>query len=361
MRTADFDFLFPKELIAYAPVARGEARLMVVNQNGASEPVHARTAKFGDYMQKGDALVLNDTRVLRARLKGKTASGAKVEVLLLASLCDPDLNNGSDTTGAGHALSRWSAMVKPAKRFQIGDRITFSTQLVGTVSKVLEDGTRHLDFAINATAFLSELETVGEIPLPPYIKRETNSIDDVSYQSVFAVKLGSVAAPTASLHFSEPILSAIEARGVTIVKVTLHVGAGTFQPVKGESLKDHSMHAEHFEFTQESAAKLNAVRSGGGKVWAVGTTVARVLESQALGPVGALFVPGRGETKIFIYPGYSWKGVDGLLTNFHWPKSTLFILVCSLLGTARAKKLYAEAFQIGYRLFSYGDAMLIIR
>ncbi len=361
MRTADFDFQFPKELIAYEPFARGEARLMVVNLKGESDPVHSQTANFGEYLRKGDALVLNDTRVLRARLKGNTTSGAKVEVLLLESIGGPDLKSGPETSGSGHALSRWSAMVKPAKRFHVGDRITFSANLVGTVSKVLEDGTRHLDFKMDATAFLSELETVGEMPLPPYIKRNTSSLDDVAYQSVFAVNPGSVAAPTASLHLSEPILSAIQARGVTIVKVTLHVGAGTFQPVKGESLKDHTMHAEHFDFTPDAAAKLNAVRSGGGKVWAVGTTVARVLESQALGPVEALFVPGHGETKIFIYPGYTWKGVDGLLTNFHWPKSTLFILVCSLLGMDRAKKLYMEAFEIGYRLFSYGDAMLIIR
>jgi S-adenosylmethionine:tRNA ribosyltransferase-isomerase len=369
MRTTDFDFQFPKELIAYEPLPRGTARLLVVNRDGELDPVHTLTANFGDYLLPGDALVLNDTKVLRARLKGLTPSGSKAEALLLRAV--PVLVYAPTATlmhqqpaielgeGTAFPLTRWVAMVKPAKRFHLGDRITFSSKLVCTVSKVLDDGSRHLDFELPEQEFLSELESVGQVPLPPYIKREANPLDETTYQSVFAVNPGSVAAPTASLHLSEAMLDALEARGVKIVKVTLHVGAGTFQPVKGEFLADHSMHSEHFELSQASAKTLNSIRSHGGKVWAVGTTVARVLETQALGSAEELFLAGSGETKIFIYPGYTWKGVDGLLTNFHWPKSTLFMLTCSLLGTERAKSLYAKAFEQGYRLFSYGDAMLI--
>ena len=351
LRTSDFDFQFPEESIAYVPLPRGEARLLVVDRQGDANPTLTATSALPEFLQPGDALVLNDTRVLRARLIAKSTSGGRIEVLLLAPI-----NQSAPTVKAGML---WEAMVKPAKRFQVDDFVVFSPRLTARVAAVLEGGTRLLDFNLDADDFHAELESVGKIPLPPYIKREAEDMDITSYQSVFAEKPGSVAAPTASLHLNESMLAAIKAKGVEILKVTLQIGAGTFLPVQSESLADHAMHSEFFDLPSATAEALNAVRNRGGRIWAVGTTAARVLETQALGSDKNLFVPGKGETRIFIYPGYVWKGVDGLLTNFHWPKSTLFMLVCSLLGTERAKRIYAQAFAQGFRLFSYGDAMLI--
>lgn len=348
MRTSDFDFPFPESQIAYTPLPRGEARMLVVDRNGAAEPVSDRARNLAAWLAPGDALVLNDTKVLRARLVASTPAGAKVEALLLKPASAP--------AGGGCA---WEAMVKPGKRFREGDRIAFSHALIATVRAVREDGTRVLDFALDAESFHRELETAGRIPLPPYIKREAEAADVAAYQSVFAAHPGSVAAPTASLHLDAAALDAIAAKGVGIHTVTLHVGAGTFKPVQSEDIAGHVMHSEYHALTAATAEALNAVRARGGRIWAVGTTAARVLETRATGPSTHPFTPGSGETDIFIYPGYAWKGVDGLLTNFHWPKSTLFMLVCSLLGTDRAKAIYARAFAEGYRLFSYGDAMLL--
>jgi S-adenosylmethionine:tRNA ribosyltransferase-isomerase len=249
--------------------------------------------------------------------------------------------------------------VKPGRRFRTGDRIAFSPGLIATVEDVRDDGTRVLAFPLDAAAFHGELEAAGRIPLPPYIKREAGESDAEAYQSVFAANPGSVAAPTASLHLAREMLEAIRAKGVDIRMVTLHVGAGTFKPVQSDEVEGHVMHRESFFLPPETAAALNASKERGGRIWAVGTTVARVLETRAVGTGREPFSAGAGETDIFIRPGYVWKGVDGLLTNFHWPRSTLFMLVCSLLGTGRAKRIYAQAFSEGYRLFSYGDAMLI--
>jgi S-adenosylmethionine:tRNA ribosyltransferase-isomerase len=367
MKTADFDFQFPENLIAYHPLGRGESRMMVVDRGtaapsdgyGGYDGLDGRAASLShtrnliDFLSPGDALVLNDTKVLRARLIGVNETGARVEALLLAP-AHPDARQGD-----GSGRTRWEAMVKPGKRFRVGDRAVFSSRLIATVAEVAEDGTRVLEFALPPHAFHKELEVTGKIPLPPYIRREASEADSGSYQSVFAAHPGSVAAPTASLHLSEAMLEAIRAKGVEIRKVTLHVGAGTFKPVQSEDLTGHVMHSERYVMTEETAAALNAVKAGGGRIWAVGTTAARVLETRAQGGGSGIFTPGAGETDIFIHPGYAWKGVDGLLTNFHWPKSTLFMLVCSLLGPERAKRAYAEAFAQGFRLFSYGDAMLI--
>ena len=360
MRTADFDFGFPEDQIAYHPLSRGESRMMVMDRSGPSEsggagqgPVYSHTRNLGDFLNPGDALVLNDTKVLRARLIGQSASGGRIEALLLAPSGSVD-GEGDPAKG-----SRWEAMVKPGKRFRAGDRIAFSPRLTATIAEVREDGTRLLAFDLAPVEFLRELEVTGRIPLPPYIRREADDADAGTYQSVFAENPGSVAAPTASLHLSEAMLEAIRAKGVEILKVTLHVGAGTFKPVQAENLDGHVMHSESYLLPVDTALALNAVKRRGGKVWAVGTTVARVLETCASSGGSEIYSPGAGETRIFIYPGYAWKGVDGLLTNFHWPRSTLFMLVCSLLGTERAKRAYQEAFSQGFRLFSYGDAMLI--
>ena len=344
MRTSDFDFAFPEELIAYAPSPRGESRMLVVDKAGG-EPLSARTRDLGDYLAPGDALVLNDTKVLRARLVAATPEGSRIEALLLKPLPGP--------------AARWEAMVKPGKRFRPGARVAFSPRLTGTVESVGEDGTRVLAFDLDPADFHRELEAAGRVPLPPYIKRDPLATDAEAYQSVFAAHPGSVAAPTASLHLSEAMLEGMRAKGVDIRMVTLHVGAGTFKPVQSEELEKHAMHSESYVLSAETAAALNAAKARGGRVWAVGTTAARVLETRATGYSGRPFTPGAGETDIFIRPGYAWKGVDGLLTNFHWPKSTLFMLVCSLLGVERAKRIYSGAFAEGYRLFSYGDAMLI--
>lgn len=345
MKTTDFDFTFPESQIAYAPLPRGESRMLVVSRSGDADPIAARTRDLIGFLDAGDVLVLNDTKVLRARLVAETPAGAKAEALLLKPL-----------PGAG---VRWEAMVKPGKRFRTGDRIAFSPRLSAGVEAVRADGTRVLAFDLEAGEFHRELEAVGRIPLPPYIRRAAEESDGEAYQSVFAAHPGSVAAPTASLHLSEASLAAIRAKGVEIRMLTLHVGAGTFKPVQSEDLDGHVMHSESFALPAATAAALNAARARGKRVWAVGTTVARVLEARALGTAPDVFVPGAGETDIFIRPGYAWKGVDGLLTNFHWPKSTLFMLVCSLLGTGRAKEIYAGAIAQGFRLFSYGDAMLI--
>ncbi|MEO7425558.1 MAG: tRNA preQ1(34) S-adenosylmethionine ribosyltransferase-isomerase QueA [Fibrobacteria bacterium] len=353
MRTEDFDFHFPENLIAYHPLARGESRMMVVDKQVSGRDAYApalftHTSALADFLDPGDALVLNDTKVLRARLIGESAAGGRCEALLLAPAPCGDPGK-----------CRWEAMVKPGKRFRPGDRALFSQRLIATVAQVAEDGTRILEFDLDREGFLAELELTGRIPLPPYIKREASAADALSYQSVFAAHPGSVAAPTASLHLSESMLADIRAKGVDIRMVTLHVGAGTFKPVQSETLAGHAMHSESYVMSAETAAALNGVRRQGRKIWAVGTTAARVLETQARGSGTSVFEPGSGQTSIFIHPGYAWKGLDGLLTNFHWPKSTLFMLVSSLLGPERAKQAYAEAFAQGMRLFSYGDAMLI--
>lgn len=354
MQTDDFDFSFPEALIAYEPLPRGQSKMWVVDKTGLSNTEVTVTSALPQFLNRGDALVLNDTKVLKARLLGSTKQGGQLEALLL--------NHIPNNFFQSH--TRWQAMVKPAKRFRQGEEISFSSRLIAKVYEVLDDGTRVLDFNLPLEEFYSELDLVGKVPLPPYIKRASEKSDDENYQTVFAKNLGSVAAPTASLHISEAMLCEAEARNVQIIKVTLHVGAGTFKPVKTNSILEHKMHSEFFSFSNEAAEKLNTIRKRGGKIWAVGTTAARVLETQAKGSSGLgadenLFVAGSGETNIFIYPGYKWKAVDGLLTNFHWPKSTLFMLVCSLLGIERAKQIYAEAFEKKTRLFSYGDAMLI--
>lgn len=372
MRTSDFDFQFPEHLIADHPLPRGEARMLVVPRGGGPFR-HAHARDLGDFLAPGDILVLNDTKVLKARLVGANPLGQRCEALLLAprSLAAPgDLTTeGGPPSGAAGlpaapagvpaapAGMRWEAMVKPGKRFRIGDRVLFSPRLRAEVVGHFDGGTRLLEFNLGPEDFPQALEEAGRIPLPPYIRREADDRDAETYQSVFAARPGSVAAPTASLHLDQSRLDRIAARGVAIAKLTLHVGAGTFKPVQSEELDGHLMHAETYGLPTDCAAALNAARARGGRIWAVGTTVARVLETCA-GDDGR-FGPGAGETRIFIRPGHRWKAVDGLLTNFHWPRSTLFMLVCSLVGPERAREAYREAFAREFRLFSYGDAMLI--
>lgn len=372
MLTSDFDFPFPESQIALRPLPRGEARLMVVSASGAlppefplaPDPSGSGDRAFGQakdllrILRPGDALALNDTKVLRARLRGRLDTGGAVEVLLLnAHGGPPDGSDGSDGSN-GSINAVWECMAKPGRKLQPGRRVEFARNLSAEVIDVLPEGERVLRFNRGGASFFDALEGVGEIPLPPYIRRDADAEDAETYQTVFAEHPGSVAAPTASLHFSEAMLREIEAKGVRIAKLTLHVGAGTFRPVQTEHAEEHPMHAEAYSLSPESAAILNDTRKTGGRVFAVGTTAARVLETCA-GDSGMLRARS-GETRIFIHPGYRWKAVDALLTNFHWPKSTLFMLVASRLGTERAKAAYAEATGRGFRLFSYGDAMLIL-
>jgi len=347
MLTSDFDFSFPESQIAVRPLPRGEARLMIVSARGDTPPAFGQARDLVDILRPGDALVLNDTRVLRARLRGTLASGGGVEVLLLKP--------GATRPGEG---ALWECMARPGKKLRPGRRVDFATDLWAEVVDVLPEGERVLRFNLAGTAFYDALERAGHIPLPPYIRREADDEDAETYQTVFAESPGSVAAPTASLHLSEEMLAALEAKGVRLVKVTLHVGAGTFRPVQVEHVEDHPMHSEAYTLPAGSARILNETRAQGGRIVAVGTTAARVLETCA-DDAGVLHARS-GETGIFIYPGYRWKAVDGLLTNFHWPQSTLFMLVAAKLGTERAKAAYADAIARGFRLFSYGDGMLIL-
>ncbi len=357
MLTSDFDFPFPQNRIALRPVPRGEAKLMVVSKSGALPgdfplPVKKEGWAFGKtsdlirILKPGDALALNDTKVLRARLRGRLQGGGACEVLLLKP------RPGSES----HSV--WECLAKPGRKLIPGGKVEFASGFHAEVLEIMPEGERVLRFGIGGDDFLTRLEQVGETPLPPYIRRPVETADAESYQSIFAENSGSVAAPTASLHFSPAMIEDARNKGVGIVKLTLHVGAGTFRPVQTERAEEHPMHSEAYSLPQASTAVLNTVRAFGGRVFAVGTTTARVLEtcSDATG----MLRPQRGETDLFIRPGYAWKSLDALFTNFHWPKSTLFMLVCALMGTERAKAAYAEAMRREFRLFSYGDAMLIL-
>jgi S-adenosylmethionine:tRNA ribosyltransferase-isomerase len=352
MLTSDFDFTFPESQIALRPLPRGEARLMVISASGAEPATFGQARDLVDLLQPGDALALNDTKVLRARLRGALESGGQCEVLLLK----PRATDRQDDTV-------WECMARPGKKLQVDRTVRFAEGLSATVTEVMPEGERVLRFNLTGAAFYDVLERVGNIPLPPYIKRDADEDDAETYQTVFAENPGSVAAPTASLHLSEGMLAALVSKGVRLAKVTLHVGAGTFRPVQVEHVEDHPMHTEAFTLSEQSATILNETRQSGGRIFAVGTTAARVLETCA--DTDGVLHARTGETGIFIYPGYRWKAVDGLLTNFHWPKSTLFMLVAARLGTdekgiERAKAAYADAISRGFRLFSYGDGMLII-
>ncbi len=348
MITDDFDFELPRQAIAQHPVTpRDAARLLVVNQG-----VEDRT--LGDLpglLRPGDLLVVNDTRVIPTRLFGRRGD-AKVEVTLTA----PE-------TGGPGGETRWRALARPAKRLKPGDRIDFGAGLAATVTdKGPPGGARGevgLAFELDGPALDAALERAGAMPLPPYIKRAAGGDprDRDHYQTIFAARAGAVAAPTAGLHFTEALLAALDERGVARVEVTLHVGAGTFLPVTATDPRDHRMHAEWGEITQDAATAINGARAAGGRVVAVGSTALRLLETAAR-PDGRLDAFS-GTTDIFILPGDRFKAIDLMLTNFHLPRSTLFMLVCAFAGTAPMKRAYAHAVAQGYRFFSYGDACLL--
>jgi len=336
-----FDFSLPAELIAQTPLTnRDESRLMTIErQTGIIH--HDNFLNIVDYLQAGDALVLNDTRVLPARLFGqKKETGAKIEILLLKQV-------GSDL---------WETLVKPGKKLQQGQEIVFADGvLTGVVEDYTEAGGRLIRFHYQGV-FNEILDRLGKMPLPPYIKEQLE--DKERYQTVFAKQLGSSAAPTAGLHFTEELLAKLTKKGINIVYITLHVGLGTFRPVSVTKIEEHKMHSEFFHLSEEAAQQLNQVRKSGGRIVAVGTTSVRTLESAIDKQIGT-FAEKQGWTEIFIYPGYQFRAVDAMITNFHLPKSSLIMLVSAFVGREKTLEAYRLAIEEKYRFFSFGDAMFI--
>ena len=339
MRVDDFDFELPKELIASHPMEpRDAARLLVVGSSLADRHIGDLPA----LLKRGDMLVFNDTRVIPARLVGRRGE-ATIEVTL-----HRDLGGGV-----------WLAFAKGAKRLKSGDRLVFGEGFSAEVTGKTPAGEVALHFQLTPPDFRAALDRYGAMPLPPYIKRPKGGEmrDRQDYQTIFARKEGAVAAPTAGLHFTEPLMAKLEQAGISHLTVTLHVGAGTFLPVKVEDTKDHVMHSEVGFLDAGTAARLNAVRQQGGRIVAVGTTSLRLLESAAT--EDGLLRPFAGETSLFITPGYRFRATDVLVTNFHLPRSTLFMLVAAFAGLDRIKHAYAHAIENRYRFFSYGDACLL--
>src|SRR5262245_53061394 len=357
MRTDLFDFELPPDRIALRPVSpRDAARLLVVRAGGTPELEDHTVRDLPELLRPGDALVINDTRVIPARLFGRRI-GRGTEPAIEATL-----HRRLDG-------SRWRAFVKPAKRLDPGDvvrfgeegRVCFLGQLDATVEEKLEGGEVTLAFAFHGPVLDQAVEERGDMPLPPYIasRREPDEQDRADYQTMFADTEGSVAAPTAGLHFTPALVERLRVRGIALHKVTLHVGAGTFLPVKADDTAGHRMHAEAGSVTAETAAALNEVRRQGGRIVAVGSTSLRLLETAAA--VAGMSRPCAGETALFVTPGYSFRAADVMLTNFHLPRSTLFMLVAAFCGLDTMKRAYAHANAAGYRFYSYGDACLLFR
>ena len=340
MKKQDFYYELPEELIAQDPLAdRSSSRLLVLDKQSGAVSHHV-FREILDYLQEGDCLVINDTKVIPARLIGsKVGTEAKVEVLLLKR----KENN------------IWETLVKPGKKARPGAKISFGDGLlVGEVLEVVEEGNRLVQFSYEGI-FEEILDRLGQMPLPPYITHQLQERE--RYNTVYAVHEGSAAAPTAGLHFTPELLQEIEKKGVDIARVTLHVGLGTFRPVKAEKITDHHMHSEFYQIQEEAAEKINRAKSGNGRVICVGTTSCRTVESAA--DENGRIQAGSGWTEIFIYPGYRFKVLDGLITNFHLPESTLIMLVSALAGREQVMKAYEEAVEERYRFFSFGDAMYI--
>ncbi|MDQ9096491.1 tRNA preQ1(34) S-adenosylmethionine ribosyltransferase-isomerase QueA [Bacillus licheniformis] len=341
MKVELFDFDLPERLIAQVPLKERDASRLMVLDKKTGEITHSTFKHVIDFLNAGDCIVLNDTRVLPARLYGvKEETGAKVEVLLLKQ-------EEGDV---------WETLVKPAKRVKRGTVLSFGDgRLTAVCTEELEHGGRKIEFRYEGI-FYEVLESRGEMPLPPYIKEQLD--DRERYQTVYSKKQGSAAAPTAGLHFTEEILDALREKGVHIAFITLHVGLGTFRPVSAENVEEHDMHAEFYEMSEETAALLNRVRQEGGRIISVGTTSTRTLETIASEHDGR-FREASGWTSIFIYPGYAFRAIDGMITNFHLPKSSLIMLVSALAGREHVLSAYRTAVEHEYRFFSFGDAMLI--
>jgi len=341
VKLEDFDFHLPEELIGQRPVEpRDSSRLLVLDRQGGAVE-HRRFRDLTEYLRPGDALVVNETRVMPARLLGeREGTGGALEVLLLKRL----------------ERDRWETLVRPGKKARTGQRIRFGGGvLTGTVVGTTEAGGRVIEFAYDGI-FEAVLDRLGQMPLPPYIHERLE--DPERYQTVYAREWGSAAAPTAGLHFTPELLGQLTNMGVGVHKILLHVGLGTFRPVQVENVLEHKMHSEFYTLSAATAEALNRARAGGGRIIAVGTTSVRTLETLAT-PEGAI-EPGTGWTDIFLYPGYRFKAVDAMVTNFHLPKSTLLMLIAAFAGRERVLAAYADAVRERYRFFSFGDAMLIL-
>lgn len=341
MKTSDFYYDLPKELIAQTPAEpRDSSRLLILNkENGSIENKHFYN--IIDYLNEGDLLVVNDSRVLPARIFGiKDETGARVEFLLLKQICG----------------NKWETLCKPGKKAKVGSNFNFGDGLMtAEVTEVTDDGNRIVDFSCDGD-FFATLDEIGQMPLPPYITAELK--DKERYQTVYSHELGSAAAPTAGLHFTPELMEKIKSKGVKFAYVTLHVGLGTFRPVKVDDVTNHKMHSEHYEIPEETAKLIKETKKNGGRVIAVGTTSCRTLESVA--SFYGEIKPCSGYTDIFIYPGYDFKVLDGLITNFHLPESTLIMLVSAFAGYDNIMNAYTSAVNEKYRFFSFGDAMLIL-
>lgn len=338
MKLSDFMYDLPEERIAQTPAEpRDHSRLMVLHRADHSIE-HKHFYDIIDYLNPGDVLVINETRVIPARLIGERPTGGACEILLLKQL----------------APKRWETLVRPGKKLRPGAEVIFGNgKLVAHIAETLPDGGRIVDFTCDGP-MEAALDELGEMPLPPYIHEKLQ--DRNRYQTVYAKQDGSAAAPTAGLHFTPNLMDRIRAKGIDIVPVLLHVGLGTFRPVKVDNVEDHEMHSEYFEVSEEAAQKINAAHERGNRVIAVGTTSVRTLESAA---ENGVLLPKRGDTAIFIRPGYQWNIVDALITNFHLPGSTLVMLVSALYDREHILKAYETAVADNYRFFSFGDAMFI--
>ena len=340
MKTHDFYYDLPEELIAQTPLEKRDTSRLMVLDKVTGQVTHKHFYDILDYLKPGDCLVMNDSRVLPARLLGHRPTGGAVEVLLLRDLGD----------------KCWECLCKPGKKMQVGNEVIFGNgELTATVKAVQEDGNRVVEFHYEGI-FLEVLERLGKMPLPPYIKAEL--ADQERYQTVYSREVGSAAAPTAGLHWTKELLEKAREKGVKTAFVTLHVGLGTFRPVKAENILEHHMHAELCMISAETAAILNETKAAGGRVICVGTTSCRTLES--LAKEDGTFEAGSKWTEIFIYPGYTFKAMDGLITNFHLPESTLVMLVSAFAGRDHVLAAYEEAVREKYRFFSFGDAMCIV-
>ena len=339
MKTKDFDYVLPEELIAQTPLEkRDSSRLMLLDKT-SGEVEHSVFSRLPEYLQAGDCLVMNDSRVLPARLFGHRPTGGAVEVLLLTDKGD----------------NVWECLTRPGRKTPVGTKIIFGDgELTGEVVEAVSDGNKRIRFHYEGI-FLEVLEKLGRMPLPPYIKAELQ--DQNRYQTVYAREPGSAAAPTAGLHFTPELLKELENKGVELLYITLHVGLGTFRPVKEEEITDHEMHSEYCIISEETAAKLNAAKQAGRRIVCVGTTSCRTLE--AVADESGFVRPFSDWVNIFIYPGYRFKAVDALITNFHLPQSTLIMLVSALAGREHVLNAYDIAVKERYRFFSFGDAMFI--
>lgn len=339
-KTSDFYYNLPEELIAQTPLKdRDHSRLLVLDKD-TGKIEHKHFYDVVDYFNDGDCMVINDTKVLPARLFGtKKDTGSVIELLLLKRLDD----------------KKWETLVKPGKKAKVGVELLFKENLLsGKIVDVYDDGNRIIEFEFDGI-FEEILDQLGEMPLPPYIHEKLE--DKNRYQTIYAAHPGSSAAPTAGLHFNDEILKKIEVKGISIAKLTLHVGLGTFRPVKSEYILEHKMHSEYYELSENDAEKINKAKKNGNKIISVGTTSTRTLET--IGDDKGLVKPQKGWTDIFIYPGYKFKVVDSLITNFHLPESTLIMLVSALAGKENIMNAYNIAVENKYRFFSFGDAMII--